>query len=145
MTRVGKAQRAAAIGLHGIAKPYFEYPTLTRSAWYLPRIDVWEPWYGEPTNRYERFLWGKLIVPSVVTYFVIPDKSVDVRKFKRALEKGTGATWYADDRDLALNVVVTIRLSTRVWKFDAEKQTGVSAIIPFDEPIPEGWNHDRPP
>jgi len=101
MSTVAKARRAAIIQLHTIARPHFHYPPLSRFAWTLPTVIEWEPWEGEPANRYEDRLWGKLIVPSVVVFVVPNQPNIDTRRFRLDLQRLTHATWYLDEANLA--------------------------------------------
>ena len=146
MTRIAEARKGAAIQLHAIARPFFHYPPLVKSAWFLPNIHVWEPWYGEPTTRYEERLWGKLVVPSAVLFVVPQQPGIDVSAFKRELQRKTGSEWHADDKDLISGLVAAIRLSKRIRQFDPVTNVGRSLYVPFDMEIPEGWEiNDRPP
>lgn len=116
-----QARKGAVVTLHSIARPYFSYPPLEDSAWYLPEVIEWEPW-NPPANAMltrlqKRYLVGKRIVPSLVYFtctaeiYLSRERKID---FKFHLKQRTLTDWRISYDRLWENIVVAERLSVVV-------------------------------
>lgn len=160
-----KARLAAAMILHGIARPYFGYPALEDSWWYLPTVRRWEPWQplpsAPPRTRTERRLVGSLIVPSLVRFPIEPSVYLTGERrerFSLHLRTRTGSRWDIDYNTQPLGFVQAERLAYVVTYENTEGTTHYQAMpaSPSSKPPRErlhaviwrglwgGWDNELP-
>lgn len=130
-----KARLAAAVILHGIARPYFGYPALEDSWWYLPTVIRWEPWQplpsAPPRNRTERRLVGSLIVPSLVRFPLDPGVYMTGERwerFKLHMRVRTGSRWDIDKDKQPLGYVQAERMAYSIRYEDEEGGVHTQAL-----------------
>lgn len=160
-----RARLAAAVILHGVARPYFGYPALEDSWWYLPTVVRWEPWQplpsAPPRTRTERRLVGSLIVPSLVRFPLDPSIYMTGERWERFslhLRTRTGSRWDIDRDKQLLGYVQAERMAYRVTYTNAEGTTHHEAMPapPSSKPPSQrlhaviwrglwgGWDHELP-
>lgn len=126
---------SARVVLHEIGRPYFKYPTLEESWWYLPTVNRWQPW--EPViapPRASRGLVGKLIVPGLVDFKIPPHVYLDRRKvhneFKMHLQQRTGSYWNVDDIPITDGYIRAERLDSSVRYTEPDGHTTHTLALP---------------
>lgn len=160
-----RARLAAAMILHGIARPYFSYPPLEDSWWYLPTVVRWEAWQPLPSTplrtRSERRLVGSLIVPSLVRFPMDPSVFMTGDKWERFslhLSARTGSRWDLDTDKQALGFVQAERMAYSIRYEDAGGTTHTQALpAPPSRKLPRdrlhaqiwrglrgGWDNELP-
>jgi len=136
MRGINRERLAAEIQLHGIARPYFDYPPIEENAWYIPQVSRWEAYNPEPSaslTRTQRKLVGALVVPSLVEWQVLPHIYMGEnrrRDFKLHLQQRTGSRWDLDWTKLPRNVVIGERLSSTMLIEQPELMTTTRVDIP---------------
>jgi hypothetical protein len=139
---IKRVRVGAAMTLHHIARPYFGYPPLEESWWYLPTVVRWEAWYPPEDAELTRKQWkleGAAILPSLVRFPVMRGKYLhgeQWEKFTFHLLQHTGYRWSLDMDKIAAGYVLAECLS-RAVKFDSDDgMTTHSVALPAPTPTP---------
>ena len=134
MSAVARSRHAARVVLHGVARPYFRYPPLEDSWWYLPEVIRWQPW--EPTITVvgpAKKLIGKNIIPSLVNFPIPAGVYITHERlspFRLHLRQRTGDRWDTTLDTLVDGYVRAERLDSTISFTEPDGMTTHTLALP---------------